>query len=110
MSASTVFANTTTTSLIDADRDDLIPVRVLAKQRLGKQISLACQWRWLRKGVRGCRLEAVQILNVWHTTPAAFGAFVRGQTAAAFGEDAEPATPAERSEAKKKKLAAAGLL
>ncbi len=99
-----------TTSLIDPEHDELIPVRKLARQRLGKDISPACQWRWLRKGVRGCRLEAINVMGVWHTTPAAFGAFLTSQTAAAYGDDAPTDVPAERSAATKKKLAAAGLL
>lgn len=108
----TTTATVTTTSLIDVEKDDLIPVREMAKKRLGKSISPACQWRWLRKGVRGVRLEAVQVRNVWHTTPAAFAAFIVGQTAAAYGSDAplDSDAPAERSAATSKKLAAAGLL
>jgi len=106
----TATAPVPTTSLIDAEHDDLVPIRKLAKQRLGRDISPACQWRWVRKGCRGVRLEAVQVMGVWHTTTAAFGAFVRGQTANAYGNDAPVSVPAERSEATKKKLAAAGLL
>lgn len=110
MSDATTTTPINTSSLIDAEHDDLVPIRKLAKQRLGRDISPACQWRWVRKGCRGVRLEAVQVLGVWHTTPAAFGAFVRGQTAAAYGNDAPVTVPAERSEATRKKLAAAGLL
>ena len=100
----------TTSTLIDPEHDDLIPVRTLAKQRLGKTISPCCQWRWIHKGARGCRLEAVQVMGIWHTTPAAFGAFITGQTAAAMGNDANPATPAPRTPEKEAKLRAAGLL
>jgi hypothetical protein len=102
--------HTTFTSLIDPEHDDLVPVRQLAKQRLGKTISPSCLWRWLRKGVRGCRLEAVQVMGVWHTTPAAFGAFIAGQTAAAMAGDRDPATPAPRTAEKEARLRAAGLL
>lgn len=103
-------ANLTTTTLIDAERDELTPVRHHARKILGKDISPACQWRWVRKGVRGCRLEAINVMGVWHTTPEAFGAFLRNQTAAALGTDAPVAALAERSAATTKKLAAAGLL
>src|SRR5258708_4040151 len=96
--------------VIDAEHDDLVPVRTLVKQRLGKTISPACLWRWIRKGVRGCRLEAVQVMGTWHTPPQAFGAFITGQTAAALGNDANPAKPPPRSPAKEAKLRAAGLL
>lgn len=100
----------TTTSLIDAEHDDLVPVRQLAKKRLGKDISPACLWRWVRKGVRGCRLEALNVMGVWHTTPAAFGAFLTSQTAAAYGDDAPTTAPTERSAATVKKLRVARLL
>lgn len=99
-----------TSTLIDAEIDCLIPIRTLTRDRLGKAVSPATQWRWLRKGCRGVRLEAVQVCGVWHTTPAAFGAFVNGQTAAALGNDANPATPVARSPEKTAKLRAAGLL
>jgi hypothetical protein len=89
-----------TTSLIDAEHDDLVPVRKLAQKRLGKMISRATQWRWVRgKGARGGRLTAVKILNVWHTTEIAFAAFITNQTAAALGNDAPVFAPAERSSA-----------
>jgi hypothetical protein len=97
-------------ALIDAENDTLTAVRTLAKQRLGKNIAPSTIWRWVRKGSRGCKLEAVQVLGSWHTTPEAFGAFITGQTASAMGRDADPATPAPRSPAKEAKLRAAGLL
>jgi hypothetical protein len=97
-------------ALIDPEHDDLVPVRTLAKQRTGKQISPSCLWRWIRKGVRGCRLEAVQLSGTWFTTPKAFAAFIAGQTAAAMGHDANPAVPGPRSPEKEAKLRAAGLL
>ncbi len=96
-------------SLIDVERDELIPVRVIAKQRLGKAISPATLWRWVRQGCRGVRLEVVVVGSTWYTTPAAFGAFIRGQTDAAFGDDS-PESSGERSEATRQKLIAAGLL
>ena len=95
-------------ALIDVETDTLTSVRSLARQRLGKNIAPSTIWRWVRKGCRGCRLEAVQVMGTWHSTPPAFAAFITGQTAAAFGADA-PAT-AERSATTTKKLLAAGLL
>lgn len=97
--------------LIDVEHDELIPVRTLAKRSIGRDISPACLWRWIRKGVRGVKLEAVTLMGVWHSTPAAFGAFITQQTAAAMGEaPAVDAEPAERSPEKLERLRKAGLI
>lgn len=97
-------------ALINIECDTLTSVRTLARQRLGKNIAPSTIWRWVRKGSRGCRLEAVQVLGTWHSTPPAFAAFITGQTAAAYGTDAPTTAPAERTAATQKKLRAAGLL
>lgn len=100
----------TATPTINLETDDLIPVGVIAQQRLGKRPSPATQWRWHLKGVNGAKLEVVKSGGCWMTTRAAFAEFLRQQTAncqaAPLGTDA----PAERSAATTKKLAAAGLL
>jgi len=96
--------------LIDAENDTLVSVRSLAKQRLRKDIAPSTIWRWVRKGCRGCRLEAVQVLGSWHSTPEAFAAFIAGQTAAALHDLASPTTPAPRSPEKTERLRSAGLL
>ncbi len=95
--------------MIDVERDDLIPVRAIAEQRLGKAISPATLWRWIRQGCHGVRLEVVVVGGVRYTTAAAFGAFIRGQTAAVLGH-ISPEPSGERSEATRQKLIAAGLL
>lgn len=100
----------TTTTLIDPEHDDLVPVRTIAKQRLGKTISPSCQWRWVRQSVRGHRLEAVQVMGVWYTTPAAFAAFIVGQTKNALGDDAREEPTAPRSAATTARLRKAGLV
>ncbi|MFN0055543.1 MAG: DUF1580 domain-containing protein [Planctomycetales bacterium] len=97
-------------ALIDAENDALVSVRCLAKQRLGKNVAPSTIWRWVRKGSRGCRLEAVQVLGSWHSTPEAFGAFITGQTAAALGNAIVSASPAPRRAEKRARLKAAGLL
>ncbi len=98
------------TSLIDVEHDVLTPVRKLAKQLANWDMPPSTQWRVIRNGVRGCRLEAKLVRGVWHTTTKAWGAFIDGQTAAALGSDAPATAPAERSAETTKKLAAAGLL
>lgn len=71
-------------SYIDLESDDLRPVWIVARDRTGKRPSPATVWRWVRKGIRGGRLEAVFLQGVWQTTPAAFADFIRRQTAAAL--------------------------
>lgn len=95
---------------IDAENDTLVSVRQLARQRLGKNIAPSTVWRWARKGCRGVKLECVQVLGAWHTTPAAFARFVAAQTAAALGSDAPQESPAPRSPEKIERLRKAGLL
>ena len=46
--------------MIDVERDELVPVRIIVKQRLGKAISAATLWRWVRKGCRGVRLDRLK--------------------------------------------------
>ena len=95
---------------INLETDVLVPVVVIAQQRLGKRPSPPTRWRWQTKGVNGVKLEVVKAGGVWMTTATAFAEFLRQQTAncspAPMGTDA----PAERSPATQKKLAAAGLL
>lgn len=88
--------------------DELTPVATEARRRTGKRPSPATIWRWCRRGCRGVRLEAVQVLGSWHTTREAFDAFVRGQTAEALATS-DDATE-ERSEETAAKLRAAGVL
>src|SRR5579872_2327587 len=100
-----------TTSLIDIDHDELIPVRELVKRRTGRSLSPACSWRWIKKGVKGHRLEAVFIFGQWSTTEAALGAFLTATTAAALANQVPPEqTVARRTAAKTERLRAAGLL
>lgn len=100
----------TVTALIDADHDDLRPVNEIVKARLGKRVSPATLWRWIRKGTRGARLEVVYVAGCWCTTEGAFGEFLRQQTANALGDDAPPESPAPRTAEKTAKLRRAGLL
>ena len=95
---------------INLETDDLIPVGTLIKQRLGKRPSPATLWRWRLKGVSGVKLECVLVGGIWYSTAAAFAQFVRSQTANVQPAPLDSDAPAERSDATKRKLAAAGLL
>ena len=97
-------------AMINLECDELFPVGTLIKQRLGKRVSPATQWRWRLHGVGGVRLECVRCGGLWMTTAAAFAEFVRAQTANCSPTPMNSDAPVERSESKKRKLAAAGLL
>jgi len=97
---------------IDLEVDDLIPIGDLTKKRLGKRVSPSTIWRWRLKGVKAggvtIKLEAVRVAGVWHTTKAAFAAFIAAQTTAANA--AHQTKPSERSESTERRLAKAGLV
>jgi hypothetical protein len=80
----------------------LRPIGEVALEKVGKAPSPATQWRWLRKGVRGVRLNAQFVGGRWLTTDADFDAFTQGQTAKRLETDAVADT--------RQKLIAAGLL
>ena len=95
---------------IDCETDTLIPVQALCRERLGKRVAPATLWRWVRKGCRGVRLDAVRAAGTWCTTRAAFAQFLRDQTAAALTTDEVEDHVSERSAAIERRLKAAGLL
>lgn len=95
---------------INVECDTLIPIGLLARERLGKRISPATLWRWRLHGVAGAKLESVKCSGCWMTTRAAFAEFVRQQTANCSPAPIGTNAPAERSAATAKKLAKAGLL
>jgi hypothetical protein len=88
-----------TTAVSDAP---LRPIAKIAESRTGKRPAPATIWRWLRKGVRGVKLNGVLLGGSWLTTEADFDAFIEQQTAAALAPAMETATDEE--------LKAAGLL
>lgn len=66
---------------IDPESDFLAPVLEVIRQRLGKSVSPATSWRWRQIGINGAKLECVRSGGRWMSTPAAFGEFLRNQTA-----------------------------
>ena len=69
---------------IDLEKDTLVPVQEICRERFGKRMSLTTVWRWVRKGCRGVKLEAVMVSGRWWTTPAAFAGFISERTAVAL--------------------------
>lgn len=82
------------------------PVSKVAQSRFGKRPSPTTIWRWVHRGVRGVKLQAVSFGGQWQCSESEFDAFVQAQTAAVLSDDA----PAERDEVTAKKLRAAGVL
>lgn len=93
---------------LDLEAGDLRPVAEIFKARTGKRLNPPTLWRWVRKGNRGIRLEAVQLNGVWHTTSHAFAMFLAEQTQARLAEPVPETT--ERDERTTRKLRAAGLI
>jgi hypothetical protein len=61
---------------LDLENDVLLPIQDLCRERFGKRVSPTTIWRWVRKGSRGNKLEAVLICGRWHTSSEAFAAFL----------------------------------
>lgn len=101
-------------TLIDPEHDHLIPIVRLVEARLGRRPSPATVWRWRLRGVRAggvrIRLEAVRVAGVWHTTPAAWAAFIAAQTEAAAEPRAIEKDEAGRPPETMRRLQDAGLL
>ena len=87
--------------------DDLKPVSQIVKEKTGRRIAPSSTWRYVRQGLKGCKLGAVCIGGIWYTNDACWAEFVKGQTAAMLGGSA--ATPSART-VSDDQLAAAGIL
>ena len=96
--------------MIDFATDNLAPVADVIRERLGRRVGPATLWRWRLRGINGAKLECVRCGARWMTTPAAFGEFLRLQTANSQPQTLDSDAPTERSAATTKKLRAAGLL
>lgn len=95
---------------IDIAADRLEPVNEIAKRRLGRRLSPATLWRWATKGVvasdgHRVKLETVKVAGSWHTTEAAFTAFLRAQNPQPDPDDSNARDPSTE-----RRLRAAGLL
>lgn len=83
------------------------PVQQICKRVIGKRVSPATLWRWIRKGTKGGKLEASHINGTWHCTAEQFADFMNRQTKAKL---AKPDSPDACSEASDDALRDAGLL
>jgi Protein of unknown function (DUF1580). len=98
--------------MIDLDREELLSISAAARQCPGRP-HVATVWRWAETGVKGIRLETVQVGGRRFTSAEAIRRFIERTTAAAVGPAAEPPrTPAARQRAiaaAKAELAKAGI-
>lgn len=58
------------------------PVQQICKRVIRKRVSPSTIWRWIRKGTKGGKLEAVFINGTWHCTAEQFADFINRQTKA----------------------------
>ena len=87
--------------------ENLLPVGLALKRRMGVEISPPTIWRWVRRGVRGSRLRTVKIGKRLFVTERAVDEFIRNQQPEPLAD-----APAliSRSAADEAALRAAGLL
>jgi hypothetical protein len=102
-------ASVSTPFSIDPLKDSLRPIGEVIQARLGKRISPGTLWRWRRMGVNGVRLQCLRLGGSWLTSDAAFGEFLRAQTANALascaGQSAD--APSNQAPSKARRLQAA---
>ena len=87
--------------------DELLhPISTVVERLTGRRPSPATVWRWLRKGVRGAKLNAVLCGGKWLCTEQDFRLFLQEQTDAALAASTTAARVPDVDEA----LKAQGLL
>lgn len=85
----------------------LRPLRPLLRERLGRDISPATTHRWMTKGVRGVRLQAVRVGKCLYADDAAVSAFIAAQQDGSPGDIPAVSNRSPETEAA---LRSAGLL
>jgi hypothetical protein len=76
--------------MIDPTHEDLMSLteaaQSLPKRRRGKRPSISCLYRWTQQGVRGVRLESIQIGGTRCTSREAIARFIERLSARRTGE------------------------
>ena len=97
---------------IDIHTETLIPIAKIPSHSPGRPHVATC-WRWIKRGVRGVKLETVLIGGKRYTSLEALQRFAEATTAAADGDSpATPSTPTEQRKAHEqacRELDAAGI-
>jgi hypothetical protein len=84
-------------SMINVGNEQVFPLPELPNhvpQRNGRRLSIATAYRWSLNGVRGVKLETVQIGGARYTSLEALQRFAAALTAARDGRPAERQSPA----------------
>lgn len=99
--------------MIDVEREKLIPLAevpaLLPPGRSGRRVHVSAVFRWVQKGLKGIRLEAVQLAGRRVTSREALSRFFQALSAGAGLTDAAAAktrTPARRQREHEKASAA----
>lgn len=79
--------------MIDVSRETLVRI-TRASEHFPSRPHLATLFRWVQKGVKGHRLEAVRVGAIWHTSIEAIARFL-----AALNGHAAPPPPRRAAEA-----------
>lgn len=93
---------------LDVENGKLEPIAKIYRDTTGKRLNPPTQWRWIKKGNRGIRLEAVPVNGCWCTTRHAFAQWLIEQANARLADPTPENT--ERDERTTRKLRAAGLI
>lgn len=101
--------------MIDTQAETLLSLSHAARSipgRSGCGVHVATVWRWVKRGVRGVRLETILIGGIRHTSQEALQRFFEATTAAASGGVPSVRTTSQRQkavEAAERELRAAGI-
>jgi hypothetical protein len=98
-------------TMIDPFLEDLLTLSEAARLLPGRPHT-STLWRWIHKGIKGCRLESIFVGGTRRTSKQALGRFFAATTAAADGTAPIVRTPTQREKAiaaAEKELAAAGI-
>lgn len=88
--------------MVDLANEQPVPLAHIARRvpnsKGGRGVNVATIWRWCSRGVKGVRLETVQVGGIRMTSDEALTRFFERLTAAANGTAPQP-TPARRKRA-----------
>jgi hypothetical protein len=87
--------------MLDLTAETLLPLsraaRVLPPSRRGKPVNVSTLFRWVTKGAKGVRLEAVRLGGQWFTSAEALRRFAARLTEGSLGGPAADLRPPSAS-------------
>jgi hypothetical protein len=99
--------------MIDISSEDVFPLnqapRHLPKRRKGKRAAISTPYRWAQRGLRGVRLETIQVGNTKCTSLQALQRFFDRLTEVAGSSPSSPSECQRDAEAAEAELASEGL-